>query len=103
MGRGKRGGKLERLRVRGPTVSEFEATRAMRVRDYDGMIENNDYWVDELSEHARFGWSFATIAEHVRRVQSLTRSELHGITATHVRTDAYVRLTMRPGARASER
>jgi len=87
---------LERLRQRGPTVEEFDATRQARVRDYDGLLEDNEYWLDELSSHARFGWALGSIAEHPGRIGAMTHDELKAIAARYIRTDAYVRLTMKP-------
>jgi zinc protease len=87
---------LQRLRVEGPTETEFAATRAARIGDYDGQLESNDYWTKELSFHSRLGWPLATIATHRQDVERLTRSELRRACATYLTTRGYTRVTMRP-------
>jgi zinc protease len=92
---------IERLRVNGPTEAEFDRARAARLQDYDGEIEDNDYWISELSSHARFGWPFGEIAEHPREVANLTLADLRGACASYISRGSYVRVTTRPHARAT--
>ena len=67
------------------------------MRDYDGDLQQNSYWVSELSSHAELGWSFGSILEHPARRATMTLAQLREACATFIRTDAYVHLTMRPG------
>jgi zinc protease len=87
---------VERLRMRGPTPAEFDATRAARIHDYDGRLESNEYWSSELSYHARLGWPLATIATHRQDVEGLTAAELRQACATYLGTRPYTRVTLRP-------
>jgi len=86
---------LTRLRSAGPTKDEVDRVRAAKLRDLDD-TEDNDYWADELSGHARLGWSLATIATHRKTAEQLTVPGLHKACARMLDTSHYVRVTMYP-------
>jgi zinc protease len=87
---------LDRLRRHGPTEPEFLATRTARVRDYDGKIKDNDYWISELASHARYGWPLSKIAEHPRDAERLTLAQLRAACERYIPSGRYIRVTMRP-------
>lgn len=87
---------LTRLRRYGPTDAQFRGAREARVRDFDGRLEDNDYWVDELTFHARQGWPLAGIAAHRREAEAATLEDLRRACATYIADRHYVRVTMRP-------
>ena len=61
-----------RLSREGPTAEQFAGAREARVRDFDGRLEDNDYWADELVVHARHGWPLEGIAAHGRDAEAAT-------------------------------
>ncbi|MBW8771410.1 MAG: insulinase family protein [Gemmatimonadetes bacterium] len=86
---------LTRLRSTGPTKDEADRVRAAKLRDLDG-TDNNDYWADELSGHAKQGWSLASIADHEKNAKQLTAASLRQACARMIDTSRYVRVTMYP-------
>lgn len=90
---------LARLHRTGPTAAEFAATREARVRDFDGEMDDNDFWVDELVSHARYGWPFAGIVAHPHDAEATTIEDVRGACARFIPLGGYVRVTMRPLAK----
>ena len=87
---------LERLHRVGPTDAQFQATREARVRDFDGRVEDNAYWVDELTFHAVHGWPLAGIGTHSREAEAMTLKDMRLACARYIPPNNYVRVTMRP-------
>ena len=87
---------LERLRRIGPTTAEFSAAREARIRDFDGRVDDNDYWTSELTFHAAHDWPLADIPTHRREIEAVTRDEVARACAAYIPGGDYVRLTMRP-------
>jgi zinc protease len=90
---------LARLRRSGPSDAQYRAAREARVRDFDGRADDNDYWVSELTFHARHGWPLSGIAAHRREVESITLEDVRRACATYLPAKDFVRITMRPDSR----
>ena len=91
---------LARLHRGGPSEAQFLGVREARVRDFDGRVEDNEFWVGELTFHARHGWPLAGIATHRREAEVMALADLRRACATYIPPRDYVRVTMRPRARA---
>jgi zinc protease len=87
---------LQRLRREGPTEAEFAATREARIRDHDGDLSDDGFWVAELSYHARMGWPLSSIRQHAEQARSLTLAELRAACATYIDPARSVRVILRP-------
>ena len=87
---------LARLSRDGPTDAQFNGAREARMRDFDGRLEDNDYWADELVFHARHGWPLEGIAAHGRDAEAATLEEVRRACARYIPARDYVRVTMRP-------
>lgn len=87
---------LARLHLHGPTEAQFQAVRETLVRDYDGRLQDNAFWVSELTFHARHGWPLAGILEHRREAEDLTLADLRRACATYIPAGNFVRVTTRP-------
>jgi zinc protease len=86
---------LTRLRTTGPTKGETDRVRAAKLRDFDDM-EDNDFWANELSGHARLGWPLSSIVDHKKSAEQLTVASLRQSCAQMLDTSHYVRVTMYP-------
>jgi zinc protease len=91
---------LKALHRSGPTALQFSGAREARVRDFDGRIEDNSYWVAELTFHALHGWSLGGIPAHRREIESMSLGDVRQACATYIPGGSYVRLTMRPDPRS---
>lgn len=87
---------LKALHRSGPTALQFSGAREARVRDFDGRIDDNAYWVAELTFHALHGWTLAGIAAHRHEIESMSLGDVRKACATYIPGGNYVRLTMRP-------
>lgn len=87
---------LRDLHRSGPDSVVFRAAREARVRDFDDRAENNEYWVSELTSHARFGWSLPDIATHAEAAGAVSLADARRACARFVSAGDYVRVTMRP-------
>lgn len=87
---------LARLHREGPTAAQFRGAREAQVRDFDGRLEDNEYWAEELSFHARHGWPLEGIAAHGREAEAATEVDVRRACATYIPARDYVRVTMRP-------
>ncbi len=87
---------LQQLRLRGPTETQFQGVRETLVRDFDGRLEDNAYWVGELTFHARHGWPLRGILEHRGEAEALTLEELRRACAEFIAAGDFVRVTTRP-------
>lgn len=87
---------LRELRRSGPDDEVFRAAREARVRDFDESAEDNQYWVSELTSHARFGWPLPDIATHPEEAAALTLSDAQQACARYIPAGEYTRVTMRP-------
>jgi zinc protease len=94
---------LASLRRYGPTQAQFRGAREARVRDFDGRMDDNAFWVGELTFHARHGWPLAGIAAHRREAEGATLEDVRRACAIYIADRHYLRVTMRPRARASGR
>jgi len=91
---------LKALHRSGPTAAQFSGAREARVRDFDGRIEDNAYWVAELTFHALHDWPLAGIAAHRHEIESMSLGDVRQACATYIPGGSYVRLTMRPDPRS---
>ena len=87
---------LARLHREGPTAAQFQGAREAQVRDFDGRLEDNEYWAEELSFHARHGWPLEGIAAHGRQAEATTVEDVRRACARYIPARDYVRVTMRP-------
>jgi zinc protease len=87
---------LARLHQFGPTETQFRGAREARVRDFDGRVEDNAFWVSELTFHARHGWPLAGIDAHRHEAEAMTLEQLRRACAMYIPSQDYVRVTMRP-------
>ena len=87
---------LARLRLHGPSELQFQGVRETLVRDYDGRLNDNAFWVSELTFHARHGWPLRGILEHRREAEELTIQDLRRACARYISSGEFVRVTTRP-------
>jgi zinc protease len=90
---------LRRLGTSGPTAAEFAATRTARIRDHEGTLSENSYWLEELAFHTQMKWPLDEINRHSDRAGKLTQAELQAAASKFIRPIAYVHATLRPRAR----
>lgn len=91
---------VARLRTSGPTDDEAERVRAATVRDHEGDVADNDYWLNELASHALHGWPLRSIATHADEAKRISAASLREACARYLHVDRFVRVTRYPAARA---